>query len=268
VANPPEPYVAPSPETGPERAGPVLIPVTAEDVARRRRRIISAIVTAVVALSLLAAWIYKRSTDPLRAQESYDSGRRLFQVARYDQAILSFDRALALKPDFPEAWLMRARCYVSLYDPERAIPDFDRAVQLRANDTMTLIYRGRAHILLRDFPAAIADAAAALAIDAKLGVAYNLRGTAERGTGDPRKALDDFNRAVEFEPNADNYYQRGATHQLLGEHKLAIADFDRAIEFTPDMSQQYYARAESKRAIGDVEGAKKDHRQGLILDGR
>ena len=73
---------------------------------------------------------------------------------------------------------------------------------------------------------------------------------------------------MEIEPSGDNYYQRGATEQMLGEHKLAIADFSESIEYTPDMAEGYFARAESERAMGDMEGAQRDHQHGRIIDGR
>jgi tetratricopeptide (TPR) repeat protein len=245
-----------------------LIPVTAEDVARRRSRKVFLILAVAIAIAAAAGWIYKRSTDPLRAQESYDDGQRLFKVTRYNQAVLSFDRAIALKPDFADAYLLRARCRVMGYDTVGSIPDFNKAIELRPRDAAALLDRGSAYLLLRNYSAAAADASAALAIDAHLAAAYNLRGRAVREAGDLQKAVGDFNRAVEFKPTGDNYYQRGATEQLLGEHKLAIADFSEAIEYTPDMAEGYFARAESERAVGDMEAATRDHRQARVIDGR
>lgn len=264
-----EPDISPRTEAGLDQSdASKLIPVTAEDVARRRSRKVFLIVGVALAIAAVTGWIYKHSTDPLRAQESYDDGQRLFKVTRYNQAILSFDRAIALKPDFADAYLLRARCHVMGYDTVGAIPDFDKAIELRPRDASALLDRGSAYLLLKKYSAAIADASAALAVDAHLAAAYNLRGRAVRDAGDLRKAVEDFNRAVEFKPSGDNYYQRGATEQLLGEHKLAIADFTESIEFTPDMSEGYFARAESERALGDMEAATRDHRHARVIDGR
>ncbi len=245
-----------------------LVPVTAEDVARRRSRIVFLSLAVVLAVAAAGGWIYKRSTDPLRAQESYDAGQRLVASTRYDQAILSFDRAIALRPKFPDAYLLRARCRIMSYDTLGAIPDFTKAIELRPNDAKALLDRGNAYLLLKSYSEAIADASAALAIDARLAAAYNLRGRATRDGGNPSKALEDFNRAVEIKPSGDNYYQRGATEQQLGEHKMAIADFSQSIEYTPDMAEGYFARAESERAIGDMEAAKRDHVHARVVDGR
>jgi tetratricopeptide (TPR) repeat protein len=265
------PDVPPNPESQqPERpeAPLVLIPVSADDVARRNRRIKLSILAAALAVLGTTAWLYKRSVDPLHAQESYDAGVRLHKIARYDQAVLSFDRAVKLKPDMVDGYLMRGRSYVGLAKTDEAIADFTRVINMRPADTAALVERGLAYLETKDFQNALSDANRAIEIDANLARAHNLRGLITRTMGDPKKSLSDFNRAVELAPNEDNYYQRGATYQMLGEHRLAITDFDQVIAFKPDEAPGYFARAESRRAVGDVQGAQADHLQGRIIDGR
>jgi tetratricopeptide (TPR) repeat protein len=71
---------------------------------------------------------------------------------------------------------------------------------------------------------------------------------------------------VELAPDQSNYFQRAATFQLLGRHKLALADLNEVIAIKPDGPQAYFARAESRRAMGDAAGATEDHKQALLLD--
>jgi tetratricopeptide (TPR) repeat protein len=246
----------------------VLIPVTAEDVARRSRRIHWSLIAAVLTILAGAGYLYKRYTDPMNARASFDAGTRSFKIARYNQAILSFDRAISLKPDLVDAYLLRGKSYVGNAQPDQALQDFSKVIELSPTDPTGWIERGRAYLELNKFNEAIADASAAIGANPKESAAYNLRGSAVRKSGDPKKALEDFNRAVNLEPNADNYYQRGATYQLLGEHRVAIADFDQVIDMIPDLGNAFFARAASRRAIGDIAGADQDHRQGRILDGK
>jgi tetratricopeptide (TPR) repeat protein len=260
----PDPDVNPADDPQPL----VLIPVTAEDVARRSRRIYSTLIVAVLTILAIAGYLYKRYTDPLNAKASFDAGTRSFKIARYNQAILSFDRAISLKPDLVDAYLLRGKSYVGNAQPDLALQDFSKVIELRPSDPTGWIERGKAYLELNNFYVAIADASAAVAANPRESAAYNLRGAAIRKSGDPKKALEDFNRAVALEPNADNYYQRGATYQLLGEHRLAIADFDQVIDMIPDLGNAFFARAESRRALGDIAGAVEDHRHGRILDGK
>jgi tetratricopeptide (TPR) repeat protein len=238
---------------------PIFIPVEAQDFARRKRRRILACGAALAAIALAAGLIYKRSTDPLHAQESFDSGRRLLQNNRYEQAILSFDRAIDLKSDFAEAYFLRGTARVALGVTDRAIADFAKVIELRPGDSRPLLERCAAHLNQADLPAAIADCTKALDIDSRLERAYNLRGAALRKKGDLQQALADFNRAVEFGPTPDNYYQRAATYELLGDFHQAIADLDRMIVLEPG-APAYLARSAVRLAMGDAEGAKRDRR--------
>jgi tetratricopeptide (TPR) repeat protein len=260
--------LAAAPATEGAQQPTIVVPMSAEDFDQRRRRSRTILIVCAVLVIAAVSWVYKRSTDPLRARESYDAGERLFKIARYPQAILSFDRAIALAPDYVDAYLLRARARAGLSDLAPAIEDFSAVIRLRPNDSQAYVERGLAYLDLKEYPLSLADCVKALALNPKLAAAYNLRGTLARAQGDPRGALEDFTRAVDLLPDLDNYYQRGATYQLMGEYRKALADFTQAIEFSPFSAQAYFARAEAERALGNEEAAKQDHLHGRILDGR
>jgi tetratricopeptide (TPR) repeat protein len=245
----------------------IMIPVTAEDVARvRRKRLLKWLAGALIAL-LVAAIIYKKVTDPHNAREAFDAGMRLMRATRYDQAILNFNRAVDIEPDFADAYRMRARAYVAQSDPDPAIRDFSKVAELQPSDASAFTELGFVHLDKKEYPAAIADADRATALDPKLSRAYNLRANARRGAGDLRGAIADYTKAVELEPNLDNYFQRAATYQRLGEHKLAVDDLDKAIAEDPQQPHIYYARSESRAALGDKAGAEADMAIGRKIDG-
>jgi tetratricopeptide (TPR) repeat protein len=260
--------IVPDTHLNPDDQPLVLVPMSAEEDARRKARVRWVVGVAAVLVVAAAGYSYKRYMDPLNARESFDAGTRLYKIARYNQAILSFDRSIALQPQMAEAYLMRGKSIVGDARPESALEDFSRFIALRPSDPAGYIARGLAYMELNKLGQAVADATKAIELNPKLAAAYNLRGSAIRKGGDAKRALQDFDHAVEFDPGADNYYQRGATYQLLGQHKRAIADFDKVIEIIPDLGNAFYARAESKRAIGDLQGAEADHLQGRVLDGK
>jgi tetratricopeptide (TPR) repeat protein len=246
----------------------VLIPIGAQDVLRRSRRLaLTAVLMGALGLGGIAL-AYKRSVDPLHARESYDSGVRLLRIARYNQAALAFDRAVGLKPDFADAFLMRGKAFAADSRIDQAIFDFTRVIELQPSDPRGWLARGATYFELKKFSLALADAERAIALDRRMTAAYNLRGLAERSMGDARRAIGDFDAAVALEPNVDNHYQRGATYQMLDEHARAIADMDRVIELRPGAPLGYLARAQSRRAIGDFEGAQADQIRASSIEGR
>ena len=257
----------PTPE--PKRSSSLIeIPVPPEDVARRRRRIVIYCCAGALLALAIASWIYKRNVESLRAMESYDHAVRLFKIARYNQAILALDLTIGLKPDFADGYLLRGRAYAGDSKTDPAIRDFSKVLALRPNDNVARLARSGVYIDRKDYRNAIADATEALKIDPTLSQAYNLRACAVRALGDPQRALDDFNHALQLNQNVDNYYQRAATYQILGEHRLAIADLDQVIRFEPGQAPAYFARAKSRQASGDRRGADVDYRLGLLYISR
>ena len=245
----------------------LMIPVTAQDMDRERRRRTMKWLGVALAAILAGGIVYKRVADPGNAREAFDAGMRLVTATRYDQAIMNFNRAVDLQPNFADAYRMRGRAYVAESNADQAIRDFTRVFELRPSDALALAERGFARLDKRDYANAIADADRALALDPKLARAYSLRGTARRAAGDPRKAVEDFTKAVELELNLDNLFQRAATNQLIGEHEMAIADFTKALVEDPQQPHTYFARAKSRNAVGDTAGAQADIAAGRKIDG-
>jgi tetratricopeptide (TPR) repeat protein len=254
---------------GPQETGQpaLMIPVRAEDVERHNRRQKAGMIAAVVAVGILGWFVYQRTVDPVRAQQAYSDGVRLVKATRYEQAILNFDRAVELKSNFADAYRMRGRAYVSLGRPDNAIPDFTKVTTLQPMEPTVYVERGFAYMDKKDWDHAIADASHALELNGKLARAYNLRATAVRAAGNPAKAIEDFSHAVALEPDLDNYFQRAATYQMLHDHEHALEDFNQAVAVAPDQPHIYFARAQSRAALGDTQGAQEDIRTGRRIDG-
>ncbi len=245
-----------------------MVPVSAEDFAARKRRIVSAWIGAAVVVALLAAWAYRHSVNPQDAQKSLEEGRRLFKATRYTEAILSFDHALALESNLTDAYLLRGRANAALSLLDPAVQDFTKVIQLRPGDTEAFVERAEVRLRQENYQGVIADCGEAISRDPKLTYAYNLRGMAYRALGNLPKSLEDFNHAVELAPGLDTYFQRATTYQALGEHSKAIADLDQVISLFPTSPMGYLARAKSREAIGDAAGARSDRETGRQLEDR
>lgn len=251
----------------PVKSAPQLVPVSYLEMDRQRRRKLLWLAVVVLGACGITAWFYIRSSYPAQAREAYDAGIRLMRATRYQQAILNFSRAIDLQPQMADAYRMRAKAYLGLFESVNAVRDLTQVHELEPKDAMALIERGRAYLDLKDYPRAAADAENAVRLAPKLAAAYNLRGTALRNSGRLDDAVEDFSRALSLLPDMDNYFQRAATYQILGEHQQAIADFNAAIEISPEQPHPYYARAKSRAAVGDRTGAEADFAEGRRITG-
>jgi tetratricopeptide (TPR) repeat protein len=257
----------PPPEEAQSPVARPLVPVSAEDFAARKRRIVFTWIGAGLLVALVGIWTYRRSVTPLEAQQSLEDGQRQLKATHYAEAVLAFNHALTLKSDLADAYLYRGRANTALGNNEGAIQDFTRVIQLRPQGAEAFVERAAARLEQQDYPGVIADCGDALKRDSRLAIAYNMRATALRETGKPEQALEDLNRAVEIEPQKSNYFQRAATYEALGQHQKALADLDEVIAQKPDGPQAYFARARSRIALGDVAGAKEDRRRALSIIG-
>jgi tetratricopeptide (TPR) repeat protein len=98
------------------------------------------------ALSILsykeASFASYKMFDGLRYETFYHRGQALLQAKRYHSALFAFNRAILLRPDRPEAWLLRAMTLVSLKRYGEALVCCDRAMATQADQALIWAMRG------------------------------------------------------------------------------------------------------------------------------
>ena len=252
----------------PEDRVNIAVPISAEDFQRGRRKIIVACLAVAAVLGPAGYFTYGHFMDPIHAREAYQDAQRLMAITRYTQGILACSRAISLKPDFADAYWLRAQAYAAQRDLDPAESDYARLIQIEPQAARGYVGRCEVRFENKDYNGAVIDCSSAIRIDPSNQRAFNLRGSALRATGDVAQSLNDLNRAVELAPNIDNLIQRGAILRALGKFKEAIADFDQAAFLFPGNPEVYRARAEAKRAMGDEQGAQEDYTLGKSIEGR
>ncbi len=76
---------------------------------------------------------------------------------------------------------------------------------------------------------------------------YLDKGVAKHEKGDHRAAIQDYNKAIELDPNlALVYYIRGFAKNGLGDQRGAIQDYNKAIELNPNYALAYRNRGSAK----------------------
>ena len=266
-------YMGVSQETPPNEAASsrkpaAFVPVSAEDFARAKRRIIYKWLGAALLLILVGIGIYERSTTSQDSRKALNDGEQLLKAGRYPEAIETLDRALAADSSQANAYLFRARANAALGQAEAAVRDFTKVVQLKPADVGPLVERASVHLNANDYQAVIADCGEAIQKDPKLTYAWILCGMAFRALGNLPKSLEDFNQAVQLAPGLDTYFQRATTYQSMGNHTKAIEDLDQVVSLFPTSPMGYLARAKSREALGDVSGARSDREEGRRLEER
>ncbi|MYS69618.1 tetratricopeptide repeat protein, partial [Streptomyces sp. SID5926] len=123
--------------------------------------------------------------------------------------------------------------YISDRDGE-ALVEFDRALALDTRNAHAWARRGRTHRWLGHYEQALADLTAALELDPTLSWAFTARGETHHLAGHYEQALADLTAALELDPtDAWALTARGETHREAGRYDQAITDLTAALELDP-----------------------------------
>ena len=212
------------------------------------------IVTTLAYLCLIvtAAW----GQD---ATELYNLGLRSSLACR---KIEYFTKALQLNPNLTEAYEKRAIHYYLQRRFEKAIQDYTRVIELKPHRVNAYKMRGLAYLKKGHGEGLMAQ------IDPLASSLSNSPGPESRESLE--RAIDDFSRAIEMDPQmAGAYSYRAEAFQLKGLIEEAIRDATRAIELGGSQQttgRAYTTRAKVYRQLGLSELADEDFNKALELD--
>ncbi|MFC8241516.1 tetratricopeptide repeat protein [Streptomyces chartreusis] len=125
-------------------------------------------------------------------------------------------------------------------------------------------WAGRLHEALADDGSGVSRAMNALLTHPGLdrdgrAMAHVVLGRELRLAGEYRRALTEYDRAIEFDPElAAAHYGRGCTHGLLDDYPAALTDLDRADGLAPDTDWILAERGDTYRLTGRYEEAVAD----------
>ncbi|PPT04958.1 TPR domain protein putative component of TonB system [Geitlerinema sp. FC II] len=220
----------------------------------------------------------------------WELASKYLQAGQYEAALVSFDRALELKPDYYPAWNNRGYALNNLGRYEEALESCDRALALNRNNYLAWNNRGNALSDLDRYEEALESYDRALALKAdyyqawynrSLALAYleqyeevvkscdrvlNLnrdsykiwqsRDNTFSELGKNEEVVASFDLALE--PKLNDYqvwYMRGYALSELGKNEEAVASFDLALKLKPDFYKAWYMRGNALNDLGKHEEA-------------
>jgi predicted O-linked N-acetylglucosamine transferase (SPINDLY family) len=122
-------------------------------------------------------------------------------MKRYSAALESYDRAIALKPDYFEAYSNRGTVLIRLNQAAAALRSFDRAIAIKPDFLEAHHGRGIALSRLNRHEEAVASHSRALAIDPSNADASYSRGNALKELNRLPEAMSSYEQAAASEPD-------------------------------------------------------------------
>ena len=159
---------------------------------------------------------FKLERDPHNATLYCDRGAAYLMLQNFDNALLDFNRAIDLKPDYADAWSNRGLVHYTEKKYEAALADYSQAIKILDTDGVYFLNRGQAY----------------------------------RQLGNYEQALADLDRTLELIPNlSDVKKERGLVYYAMGKKEQALVEL---MEYR-EMVGYFMTDAEAIKALMELE---------------
>jgi tetratricopeptide (TPR) repeat protein len=195
--------------------------------------------------------------DPNFGEIYLDLAQLDLDEQNYEDALQHLDLAAERLPNSPLVYLYRAQVYLAMDEPEQALTDAFEANRLDITLLDGYLVLGQALQVNNQYPESIVPLDIYLRYhENPIPVAYAWLGRAYAANDDMDAALKAFEQALLIDSaNFDVLMQRGLLYLETGEFRKALADFNLAIDLQPTSFAAAIARSRSLlgiEAFGDA----------------
>jgi predicted O-linked N-acetylglucosamine transferase (SPINDLY family) len=195
--------------------------------------------------------------DVLRQQANHFEALHLLgvialQTSHAERAVELIGKAIALKPDCPEAHYNRGLALHHLKRFRDALASYDRAIALKSDYLEAHHNRGRVLQRLNRPGPALASFERAIALKPDFALAHYYRGNALNALKRQEEALASYDKAIELKPDlARAYNDRGSTLNALRRFDESVASYEKAVSLKPEIELLLSNFLAAKMAICD-----------------
>ncbi len=175
----------------------------------------------------------KQQTD--ETKNYFNEGVAAVDKQDYAAALISFQKALEVSPDFPQAHFNKGYVYEKMNEPEKAIPCYQKAGELKPDYYDAWVELGNIYSKQGDHTEATTALGKAVQInDTEISVLYNY-GAAAMNAGDIPKAQEAFGKVLGIDPDhANANFQMGLVKVNQAKNDEAIPYLEKFLELDPE----------------------------------
>ncbi|MEL6580319.1 MAG: tetratricopeptide repeat protein [Cyanobacteria bacterium J06621_12] len=167
----------------------------------------------------------------------------LIKCNRYEEAIASCDKCLAINPNEDRAWFNRGFALGELERYEEAIASYDKCLAINPNKDIAWFNRGVDLSRLERYEEVIASYDKCLAINPNEDTAWFNRGVDLSRLERYEEAIASYDKCLAINPNQDTaWLNRGVVLGELERYEEAIASYDKCLAINPDKAIAWFNR--------------------------
>jgi len=189
---------------------------------------------------------------------------------KHDEALKTFDCALALAPDSALLWELKALPYGiegGLKGPEEGLTTINHALSLDSERTTAWSFKGTMLLALKRHEEALAAFDRALVLDPNNDYAWLRKGNTLEDLERHEEALAAFDQALVLNPtNTETWFFKGGTLRALERHEEALAALNQDLALNPTNVEAWIFKGDMLRALERHEEALAAFDHVLALD--
>jgi tetratricopeptide (TPR) repeat protein len=197
-------------------------------------------------------------------------GWAYYKQNNYEQAIADLSKAIEIDPNYAVTYYNRGIVRSHQGDRQGAIKDFQKAAELyqkqgQTNDSQDALNQIKKlqESSPTELPTSTTSSTVSPTPTTMTAKELYDRGLDKSNQGDYKRAIEDFNQALQLEPNYIlAYYQRGYARAFLEDYKGAIEDYSQYMQHNPNdvdaldnRGYAYYNLGKYEQAIADLNKA-------------
>ena len=187
----------------------------------------------------------------------------------FEEAIRFFNKALALDPDYSQAYASLAFAHIFDYqnrwsdDPDNSLQlakqYAQRAVENDPNEPLAHCVTGLAASFEKDLDRAKSEIDIALSLNPNLALAHNMLGTSRIYSGQPLEAIPAIEHAMRLDPafSAQSLHFLGMAYLFAGKYDTAATLLRQRILLVPRTDFSRVILASAFGHLGEVDGARR-----------
>ncbi|MEW5987274.1 MAG: tetratricopeptide repeat protein [Chloroflexota bacterium] len=194
-------------------------------------------------------------------------GNVYFELGRYEEAIATFQQAIALDPLGHPPYRNLGRVYRTLGRNTEAIAAYRQAIVLDPEDTDSFNGLGNVYGDLGRYEEAITAYQKAIALDPQFAYPHNGLGNVYQDLGRYAEAIAAFQEAIALDPQSAYYhYNLGRVYYKLGRYEEAITAYQGAIALDLRDANSHIGLGNGHTALAQYEEAIVAFQQAIAID--